>query len=33
MRRRINWPLWYAAVLLALVLQVLLYYWFTRYWS
>lgn len=28
-----NWNAWYAAVLIALLLQVLLYYWFTQHWS
>ena len=31
--RNINWPFWYGAVLLALVVQIVLYYWFTRFWS
>lgn len=28
-----DWKYWYLAVLLFLVLQILLYYWFTKYWS
>lgn len=28
-----NWGRWYIAVILFLLLQIVLYYWFTKYWS
>jgi len=28
-----NWKRWYLAVLLFLLLQIVLYYLFTKYWS
>lgn len=28
-----NWNKWYAAVILVLLLQIVLYYLFTRHWS
>lgn len=28
-----NWSKWYVAVISFLLLQVVLYYWFTQYWS
>ena len=32
-REHMNWNRWYAAVLLFLVLQIIVYYCFTLYWS
>jgi hypothetical protein len=31
--KKTNWMAWYISVLLVLVLQVVLYYLFTKYWS
>lgn len=31
--RKENWNGWYAAVILVLLLQIVLYYWFTKHWS
>lgn len=28
-----NWNKWYIAVLSVLLLQIVLYYWFTEYWA
>ena len=28
-----SWTGWYVAVLTALVVQIILYYWFTKYWA
>ncbi len=28
-----NWRKWYAAVLAVLLLQIVLYYWFTEHWA
>lgn len=28
-----SWKGWYAAVIIALLLQLIFYYWFTQYWS
>jgi len=28
-----NWKKWYVAVLAALLLQIVLYYWFTEHWA
>lgn len=28
-----NYRTWYIAVILALIIQVILYSWFTRYWK
>ncbi len=28
-----NWNLWYVIVLVALVVQIIFYYLFTRYWA
>jgi hypothetical protein len=30
---RTNWNIWYAAVLGVLAVQIILYYFFTQYWS
>lgn len=31
--RKHNWNTWYAVVLIVLLLQIVLYYLFTRYWK
>jgi hypothetical protein len=31
--RKENWTGWYVAVIAILVLQLILYYWFTQHWS
>lgn len=28
-----SWAGWYIAVLATLIVQIVLYYWFTQYWS
>lgn len=28
-----NWTKWYAVVLIVLLLQIVLYYWFTQSWA
>ena len=28
-----NWNIWYAAVIVVLLLQIVFYYWFSRHWS
>ncbi len=28
-----NWTLWYLLLAIALVLQIILYYWFTKFWA
>lgn len=28
-----KWRFWYLAVLLVLLLQILFYYWFTKFWE
>lgn len=28
-----KWRFWYLAVLLLLLIQILLYYWFTKFWG
>lgn len=32
-RNKINWAIWYALLILSLVVQILLYYLFTSYWA
>jgi hypothetical protein len=31
--KKVNWNAWYAAVILLLALQIVLYYLFTQYWA
>lgn len=31
-KRLKNWTLWYLLLAIALVLQIILYYWFTKFW-
>jgi len=33
MQQRTNWTIWYIAVIATLLLQIVLYYLFTQYWS
>jgi hypothetical protein len=28
-----NWKIWYLLLAFALVLQIVLYYWFTKFWA
>ncbi len=32
-KRLKNWTLWYLLLAIALVLQIVLYYWFTKFWA
>lgn len=32
-KRLKNWTLWYLLLAIALVLQIILYYWFTKFWA
>jgi len=33
MNKKINWKIWYLLLAFALVLQIVLYYWFTKFWA
>lgn len=28
-----NWNIWYVLLAIALVLQIVFYYWFTKFWA